>query len=180
MLDFNAPEFVVVAIVALIVIGPKDLPKAMRFVGKWFGKARAVARQFRSGFDNMIRESELAELEKQWAEENARIMAQHPPAALPAPGAEAEVHHVVAEDAAPVMVEQPAIHDETPGVSAPAPKPKRARKAPATAVAEPVAEPAVKPAPKPRARKAAAPVATAKPAAKPRARKAAPPAEAAE
>ncbi|MFS2112459.1 Sec-independent protein translocase protein TatB [Sphingomonas sp. Sphisp140] len=167
----------VVAIVALIVIGPKDLPKAMRFVGKWFGKARAVARQFRSGFDNMIRESELAELEKQWAEENARIMAQHPPAALPAPGAEAEVHHVATEDSAPVMVEQPAIHDETPGVSAPAPKPKRARKAPAAAAAEPVAEPAVKPAPKPRARKAAAaPVATAKP----RARKAAPPAEAAE
>jgi len=169
MLDFNAPEFVVVAIVALLVIGPKDLPKAMRFVGKWFGKARAVARQFRSGFDNMIRESELAELEKQWAEENARIMAQHPPAALPAPAAEAEVHHVT-EDAAPVMVEQPSIHDETPGVSAP--KPKRARKAPAAAVAEP--------APKPRARKAAAPAAAAKPAAKPRARKAAPPAEAAE
>lgn len=180
MLDFNAPEFVVVAIVALIVIGPKDLPKAMRFVGKWFGKARAVARQFRSGFDNMIRESELAELEKQWAEENARIMAQHPPAALPAPGAEAEVHHVATEDAAPVMVEQPALLDEAPGVSAPAPKPKRARKAPAAAVAEPVAEPAAKPAPKPRARKAAAPVATAKPAAKPRARKSAPPAEAAE
>jgi len=180
MLDFNAPEFVVVAIVALLVIGPKDLPKAMRFVGKWFGKARAVARQFRSGFDNMIRESELAELEKQWAEENARIMAQHPPAALPAPAAEAEVHHV-AEDSAPVMVEQPAIHDDTPGVSAPAPKPKRARKAPVAAVAEPVAEPVAKPAPKPRARKAAAaPMETAKPASKPRARKAAPPAEAAE
>jgi len=177
MLDFNAPEFVVVAIVALIVIGPKDLPKAMRFVGKWFGKARAVARQFRSGFDNMIRESELAELEKQWAAENARIMSEHPPAALPAPAAETEVHHVAAEDAAPVMVEQPAIHDGTPGVSAPAPKPKRARKAPV----ETVAEPAAKPAPKPRARKAAAaPAEAVKPAAKPRARKAAPPAEAAE
>ncbi|RYD55153.1 MAG: twin-arginine translocase TatA/TatE family subunit, partial [Sphingomonadales bacterium] len=34
MLDFNAPEFLVVAIVALLVIGPKDLPKAMRFLGK--------------------------------------------------------------------------------------------------------------------------------------------------
>jgi len=172
MLDFNAPEFVVVAIVALLVIGPKDLPKAMRFVGKWFGKARAVARQFRSGFDSMIREAELAELEKQWAEENARIMAQHPPAALPSP--EADVH-MVSEDDAPVMVEQPAIVAETPGVSAP--KPKRARKAPETATA---AEPAAKAAPKPRARKAAAAPAeaAAKPAAKPRARK--PKAEAAE
>lgn len=74
MLDFNAPEFLVVAIVALLVIGPKDLPKAMRFVGHWVGKARGVARQFRSGFDNMVREAELAEMEKKWAEENARIM----------------------------------------------------------------------------------------------------------
>ena len=181
MLDFNAPEFVVVAIVALLVIGPKDLPKAMRFVGKWFGKARAVARQFRSGFDTMIREAELAELEKQWAEENARIMSEHPPAALPAPEVEAEVHHMT-EDAAPVMVEQPAIVGETPGVSAPA-KPKRARKpaaAPAPAPAAETVEPVAKPAPKPRARKAAASVegAAPKPAAKPRARK--PKAEAAE
>jgi len=174
MLDFNAPEFVVVAIVALIFIGPKDLPKAMRFVGKWVGKARAVARQFRSGFDNMVREAELAELEKQWAEENARIMSEHPPAALPAP--EAEVHHV-SEDAAPVMVEQPALV-ETPGVSAPAPRPKRARK-PAATEAEAAEEPAAKPAPKPRARKAAAP---AEAEAKPRTprKKAVPPAEAAE
>lgn len=184
MLDFNAPEFVVVAIVALLVIGPKDLPKAMRFVGKWFGKARAVTRQFRSGFDAMVREAELAELEKQWAEENARIMSEHPPAALPAPAA--EVHHL-AEDAPPVMVEQPAITGETPGVSAPKPKPKRTRKAPAAAAEAPAVEKIVKPAPKPRARKASAagataPVEAGKPAAKPRTRKpdAVPPAEAAE
>jgi sec-independent protein translocase protein TatB len=175
MLDFNAPEFVVVAIVALIFIGPKDLPKAMRFVGKWVGKARAVARQFRSGFDNMVREAELAELEKQWAEENARIMAEHPPAALPAP--EAEVHHV-AEDVAPVMVEQPSFVEETPGVSAPAPKPKRARK-PAAATAETSEEPVAKPAPKPRARKAAA-AADAEPKPRTPRKKAVPPAEAAE
>jgi sec-independent protein translocase protein TatB len=74
----------VVAIVALLVIGPKDLPRAMHFVGKWFGKARAVARQFRSGFDNMVREAELAEMEKQWAAENERIMREHPaPASIP-------------------------------------------------------------------------------------------------
>ncbi|MDG2535981.1 Sec-independent protein translocase protein TatB [Sphingomonas sp. HITSZ_GF] len=170
MLDFNAPEFVVVAIVALLVIGPKDLPKAMRFVGKWFGKARAVARQFRSGFDTMVREAELAELEKQWAAENARIMSEHPPAALPAPETEpldADVH-LVTEEAAPVMVAQPEIVGETPGVSAP--KPKRARKAPAKA--EAVAEPVAKAPPKPRARKAAAAPAepaAPKPASKPRA-----------
>ncbi len=160
MLDFNAPEFLVVAIVALLVIGPKDLPKAMRFAGKWFGKARGVARQFRAGFDNMVREAELAEMEKQWAAENARIMAEHPPAQLPAPEAEVSLH--ATEDAPPVMVEQPAIVADTPGVVAP-PKPKRVRKP--RAEAPPPAEIETEAAPKLR---------------RPRKPKAAPPAEAAE
>jgi sec-independent protein translocase protein TatB len=136
MLDFNAPEFLVVAIVALLVIGPKDLPKAMRFVGHWVGKARGVARQFRSGFDNMVREAELAEMEKKWAEENARIMREHPPERmLPSPvydpnpdGAEPAVVPDP-EDAPPAMTEPPALK---PGGDAEPAKPKRkprARKA---------------------------------------------------
>jgi sec-independent protein translocase protein TatB len=80
MLDVAPTELLLVAVVALLVIGPKDLPKAMRFVGKWVGKARGVARQFRSGIDTMIRESELADMEKQWAAENERIMREHPTA----------------------------------------------------------------------------------------------------
>jgi sec-independent protein translocase protein TatB len=79
MFDVAPTELLLVAAVALIVIGPKDLPKVMRAVGKWVGKARGVARQFRSGFDEMVRESELAEMEKKWAEENAKIMAEYPP-----------------------------------------------------------------------------------------------------
>lgn len=78
MFDVAPSEFFIVALVALIVIGPKDLPKAMRVVGYWVGRARGVARQFRSGFDSMVREAELAEMEKKWAEENARILAEHP------------------------------------------------------------------------------------------------------
>ncbi|UIJ47015.1 Sec-independent protein translocase protein TatB [Sphingomonas cannabina] len=89
MFDIAPSEFLLVAIVALLVIGPKDLPKAMRFAGYWVGRARGVARQFRSGFDAMVREAELAEMEKKWAEENARIMREHPldstTPALPAP-----------------------------------------------------------------------------------------------
>lgn len=136
MLDFNAPEFLVVGIVALLVIGPKDLPKAMRFVGQWVGKARRVASQFRSGFDNMVREAELAELEKKWAEENARIMREHPPEKmLPAPvydpnpqGAAPAALPDPVDDPAPVMVEPPALKPEA-----------------AEAVAEVPAEPARKP-----------------------------------
>lgn len=141
MLDFNAPEFLVVAIVALLVIGPKDLPKAMRFLGKWVGRARGVARQFRSGFDTMVREAELADLEKEWAAENARIMREHPVTSQMAPALE----YVTDADPDPVMVEQPAILPEpaaeapAPEPEAPAPKPKRVRKpkaAPAGEAAE--------------------------------------------
>ena len=80
MFDIAPTELMLVGIVALLVIGPKDLPKAMRFVGYWVGRARGVARQFRSGFDSMMREAELQEMEKKWAEENERIMREHPAA----------------------------------------------------------------------------------------------------
>jgi sec-independent protein translocase protein TatB len=78
MFDIAPTELLLVAFVALVVIGPKDLPKAMRVVGYWVGRARGVARQFRSGFDTMVREAELEEMEKRWAAENERIMREHP------------------------------------------------------------------------------------------------------
>lgn len=78
MFDIASTELLLVAVVALVVIGPKDLPKAMRLVGHWVGRARGVARHFRSGFDEMVRQAELEEMEKKWAAENARIMAEHP------------------------------------------------------------------------------------------------------
>jgi sec-independent protein translocase protein TatB len=79
MFDIASGELLLVALVALLVIGPKDLPRVLRFVGQWVGKARNVAGQFRSGFDEMVRQAELDELEKKWAAENERIMAEHPP-----------------------------------------------------------------------------------------------------
>ena len=94
MFDIGYSELLVVAVVALIVIGPKDLPRVMRTVGHWVGRARGMARHFRSGIDTMIRESELEEMEKKWREENERIMREHPaaaswddPVALPPAGA---------------------------------------------------------------------------------------------
>lgn len=78
MFDVAPTELLLVAIVALVVIGPKDLPRAMRFVGKWVGKARGMARHFRSGLDTMMRESELEELEAKWREQNAAIMREFP------------------------------------------------------------------------------------------------------
>lgn len=79
MLDVAPTELLLVALVALVVIGPKDLPRAMRFVGQWVARARGVARHFRSGIDEMIRQAELEEMEKKWKAENERIMREHPP-----------------------------------------------------------------------------------------------------
>ncbi|MET0375197.1 MAG: Sec-independent protein translocase protein TatB [Rhizorhabdus sp.] len=79
MFDVAPTELLLVAVVALLVIGPKDLPRAMRFVGQWVAKARGVARHFRTGIDEMIRQAELEEMEKKWAAENERIMREHPP-----------------------------------------------------------------------------------------------------
>jgi sec-independent protein translocase protein TatB len=79
MLDIAPTELLLVALVALVVIGPKDLPRVLRVIGQWVGRARGVARQFRSGFDEMVRQAEFEEMEKKWAQENARIMREHPP-----------------------------------------------------------------------------------------------------
>ena len=78
MFGVDSTEFLVVAVVALLVIGPKDLPHVLRKVGNWVGRARGVARHFRTGIDTMIRESELDEMEARWREENARVMREHP------------------------------------------------------------------------------------------------------
>ena len=92
MFDIGYSELLLIAVVALIVIGPKDLPRVMRIVGQWVGRARGMARHFRSGIDTMMREAELEEMEKKWREENERILRDHPfanpmadPAALGAP-----------------------------------------------------------------------------------------------
>jgi sec-independent protein translocase protein TatB len=93
MLDFDTSKLLVWGLIALVVIGPKDLPKVMRVAGYWLGKARAMSSQFRAGFDQMVREAELAEMEKKWAAENARIMAAQPaapPAVLHGPDSAAD------------------------------------------------------------------------------------------
>ena len=86
MFDVAPSELLLVAVVALVIIGPKDLPRVLRLVGQWVGKAKGVARQFRSGFDEMVREAELREMEEKWRAENERIMREHPVMPAPAEG----------------------------------------------------------------------------------------------
>ena len=62
MVDLSWSHILIVLIVALVVVGPKDLPRLMRITGRWVAKARAMADQFRKSFDDMARQSELDEL----------------------------------------------------------------------------------------------------------------------
>ena len=81
MFGVDTTELLIIAVAALIFIGPKDLPRVMRTVGYWVGRARGMARHFTAGVETMMREAELEEMEKKWREENERIMALHPPGA---------------------------------------------------------------------------------------------------
>ncbi|MGE8141970.1 Sec-independent protein translocase protein TatB [Novosphingobium sp. NPDC080210] len=80
MFDVGASELLLIVVLAIVVIGPKDLPMALRTAGRWIGKVRRISGHFRAGVETMIREAELAEMEKKWREQNAAIMAAHPPA----------------------------------------------------------------------------------------------------
>jgi sec-independent protein translocase protein TatB len=62
MFDVSWSELLVIIVVALVVVGPKDLPRLMRTAGQWAGRARAMADQFRRSFDDMARQAELDEL----------------------------------------------------------------------------------------------------------------------
>lgn len=63
--QFGLSEFLMIAIVALIVVGPKDLPLMMRKLGKWVGQAKRMANEFRGAFDDIARQAELDELRKE-------------------------------------------------------------------------------------------------------------------
>jgi sec-independent protein translocase protein TatB len=133
--DVNPTELLLLGAVAVAVIPPKDLPRAMRFAGQWIGKARGMARHFRSGLDEMVRQAELEEIEKKWREENERIMREHP------------LHDAIEHPAEPVMTALPA--PETDMMIEPAPADAIAE---VTLPVEPVSPPAepsaAKPAPK--------------------------------
>ena len=64
LFDWGWSEILLVGIVALVVIGPKDLPRAMKVAGFWIRKAREMSREFQSSVDQMIREAELDDVQR--------------------------------------------------------------------------------------------------------------------
>lgn len=120
MFDIGVGELLVILIVAVVVIGPKDLPLAMRTAGRWIGKIRRVSAHFRSGIDTMVREAELEDMEKKWKAQNEEIMRRS--AAL-----------TEAETGAPLMTGPPPVETpsaETPAAAADTPPPPLAFSAP--------------------------------------------------
>ncbi|MDG5749008.1 Sec-independent protein translocase protein TatB [Qipengyuania sp. XHP0207] len=106
MFDIGAAELLVIVVVAIIVIGPKDMPKAMRTAGRWIGKLRRMSGHFRAGIDEMVRQAEIEDMEKEWAERNKRIMAEYPKGTDPAGGAP--------DNLVPPQMEPLAAADEVP------------------------------------------------------------------
>jgi len=122
MFGVDSSELAVVAILALIFIGPKDLPKVMRTVGYWVGRVRGMARHFTSGIENMMREAELEEMEKKWREENERIMQLHPAnAAEPEPGAPDEMPPIAEPEEPKLPFDEAQPEDELPAEKRPLP-----------------------------------------------------------
>jgi len=150
MFDLAWSEILVIAVVALVVIGPKELPLLLRNVGQWIRKARSLASEFQSGIDQMARDAEIAELRKQVEQakdyatgkiepekfidpdgEIRRVLensqSELPPApvieALPAEAPEA---NFPVEEVAPTVAEtaDPVVEEE----SAPVKKPRKPRK----------------------------------------------------
>ena len=103
MLDIGWTEMLVIAVIAIVVIGPRDLPKMLNTVGGWVRKARATVRELQTGIEDMAREAELDEVKKSvesatrvdnWLDDKAVVKppaSQSPPAAAsPRPSATAQ------------------------------------------------------------------------------------------
>jgi len=65
LLDFGWSELLLIGVIALVVIGPKDLPRALRVAGYWVRKARTLSREFQNSVEQMIRDAELDEMRQE-------------------------------------------------------------------------------------------------------------------
>jgi sec-independent protein translocase protein TatB len=80
MFDLAWSEILLIAVVAVVFIGPKELPAALRTFGKWTAKARQMAGEFQRNLDDMVREAELEDVKKQF--DDLRGIASNPTGAI--------------------------------------------------------------------------------------------------
>jgi sec-independent protein translocase protein TatB len=169
-------EFIIVAAIALIVVGPKDLPKLLRQLGRFVGKMRAMADDFKASFEDMARQSELDELRKEveaMRTQNASSMFSDVHKEVQALDSEVRDHLALQSPRQPVVTALPEATEtladpqmeglppksptpDSAPVAEAAPKPRKPRSPKAAVPAEPVADtPVAKPAKSPRTKKAA-------------------------
>ena len=150
--DIGWPELMLIGVVALVVIGPKDLPAALRVAGYWVRKARTMSREFQSHFDQMIREAELDEV-RQELKKVTDINLDHEVSKIMDPVTDPAI--ASAAQTVPKPPDVPDYLDETPAPADPVPPPVE--------TVEAAAEPAVMEEPAPEAAAEPASVAEAPP-----------------
>jgi sec-independent protein translocase protein TatB len=124
MFELDWGKLVIIGIVALIAIGPKELPTVLRTLGQWMGKIKRMANEFQGQFQEALREAEMTDLKKQADDLKSSVgdftnfdpLAETPKAAEPAPGADP-----VAAPASPSDVAQVLPPVDVPPPSEPAP-----------------------------------------------------------
>jgi sec-independent protein translocase protein TatB len=111
MFDIGWSELVVIAVVALIAIGPKELPGVLRMVGQWMGKARKMAAEFQGQFQEAMREAEMADLKKSFDE------VKEAAAGFTGGNIMSSLQRDVSESLRIDDVDKPAISTDTPAIS---------------------------------------------------------------
>lgn len=152
--DVGATELMIIAAVALIVVGPKDLPVLMRKVGQFMARMRGMAAEFRASFDEMARQSELDELRKEVQALRSNQFMSDTQAAVSAHTAGVddvfhEIEHDLRASSEPEVYPDPwsvpAIDGDPSPEAPPKPKRKRAAKPSAAGTADVTPAPKAKP-----------------------------------
>ena len=124
MFDIGWSELVLIGVVALIAIGPKELPGVLRMVGQWMGKARKMAAEFQGQFQEAMREAEMADLKKSFDEVKEAATGFNPLTSLQKDVSDAlrvDALDKPAETSTTTAVEPPATSIEAPATSSEAP-----------------------------------------------------------
>ena len=137
MFDISWGKLVIIGVVALLVIGPKELPAVLRQLGQWMTKIRRMASEFQGQFQEAMREAEMADLKKQFDETTSSIKSTFDTTEI-----KNELEKMIQD---PTAASTPFEHDESPPSypTAPAPRRRQARRTDPVALGTaPVAPPA--------------------------------------
>jgi sec-independent protein translocase protein TatB len=142
MFDLSWSEIMVIAVAAIIFIGPKELPTFLRLIGRWTAKARAMAREFQGHVDDMVREAELDEVRQQVEKAGSEISRDiektvDPKGEVTSALAAPELSGSPLDPTPPAAAELPAPSPEPQPPLQPPPAPEPAPEAPQTATSAP-------------------------------------------